>query len=580
MEYTYKDLYVLCNIDAQVTFEEKIPGQITVSAHWDEMTESAPLLTISWVVPIVDIQYQWYPSCHFDRALKADWSNPIPSKISSSAPVYACYNAAGRNRMTIALSDARTKLGLRSGVHEEDGTLHCAAEIPLDATGVTHDYSVTLYRDYDNVSFAEALRRVTRWWEEVCGMKPMPVPDEARSAMYSFWYSFHQATIAADVEAECARAAALGLKSVIVDDGWQTSDGSRGYAYCGDWEPADTKIPDMREHVAKVHALGLKYILWYSVPFVGICSRHWEQFKDKLLAVRNHNVGVLDPRYPEVRSYLIDTYVNALKTWELDGFKLDFIDSFRPDGALPAPTPQMDYALVEPAVDRLMTDVMKALRTIKPDILIEFRQSYIGPVMRTFGNMFRVGDCPDDAISNRIGTVDLRLLSGNTAVHSDMLMWHKDEKPEAAALQLLSVIFAVAQVSVRLDTLSDDHRALITFWLQFMSEHRDLLLDTPLEVEAPHNLYPLVRAEKDGKAVIALYDGGRIVKINDDSREIWLLNATPEMNQAICCEKKRHFHVVLTDCCGRFAGEYDLTADSLAAIHIPVSGMAHLTEKE
>lgn len=578
MKYRFEDLRVDCA--SLVRFENKAPGQIVINTHWKEVPQTDHTLAISWSIPVVDIGFRWHPGCKFDRSLKADWYTPMQSKISSSAPVYSCYSAAGRNRMTVALSDARTLLSIRAGVHEEDGMHRFRVEIPLDKTGVTHDYSVTLYRDYDDVSFAEALRRVTRWWEKDCGMVPMPVPDEARSAMYSFWYSFHQATIAADVEAECARAAALGLKSVIVDDGWQTGDNDRGYAYCGDWEPAPVKIPDMKAHVARVHAMGLKYVLWYSVPFVGVHSRHWERFKNKLLAVRDNNVGVLDPRYPEVRAYLIDTYVKALKDWDLDGFKLDFIDSFRPDGALPAPTAEMDHALVEPAVDRLMTDVMRALKAIKPDILIEFRQSYIGPVMRTFGNMFRVGDCPDDPISNRVGTIDLRLLSGSTAVHSDMLMWHKDEKPEAAALQLLSVIFAVAQVSVRLDTLSDDHRALLTFWLNFMREHHDLLLDTPLEVEAPHNLYPLVRAEKDTKAVIALYDGGRIAKVNESSREIWLLNATPETDQGIFCNGKRFFHLELTDCCGRSAGEYDLTVNGLNAISIPVSGMAHLTEQE
>ena len=45
----------------------------------------------------------------------------------------------------------------------------------------------------------------------------------------------------------------------------------------------------------------------------------------------------------------------------------------------------MDYALVEEAVCRLLTDVREALTAIKPDILIEFRQNYIGPAIRGFG---------------------------------------------------------------------------------------------------------------------------------------------------------------------------------------------------
>lgn len=286
---------------------------------------------------------------------------------------------------------------------------------------------------------------------------------------------------------------------------------------------------------------------------------------------------MLDPRYPDVRDYLIGTYVKALREWDLDGFKLDFIDSFAPgEAGLPPLTPEMDYAVVEEAVERLMTDVMTALKAIKPGILIEFRQSYIGPAMRTFGNMFRVADCPDDPITNRVGSIDLRLLSGNTAVHSDMLMWHKNDTPEAAALQILSVIFAVPQISVKLDEITDEHRALLTYWLDFMREHRDVLLDAPLEVEAPHNLYPLVKAEANDRAIIALYDGGRLVDLPESS-DIFLLNATHEERVALLDSKKRTFRMETRDCLGRIVGESVIELSALSLINVPPCGLVHLT---
>ena len=79
--------------------------------------------------------------------------------------------------------------------------------------------------------------------------------------------------------------------------------------------------------------------------------------------------------------------------------------------------------------------------------MIEFRQPYIGPLMRKYGNMFRAGDAPNAYVANRVRTIDLRLLSGETAVHSDMIMWHPDEPVERAALQLLNVMFSVGRVS-------------------------------------------------------------------------------------------------------------------------------------
>ena len=102
--------------------------------------------------------------------------------------------------------------------------------------------------------------------------------------------------------------------------------------------------------------------------------------------------------------------------------------------------------------------------------------------------MFRVNDCPGSAVSNRIGTIDLRLLSGNTAVHSDMLMWHPSEAPEDAALQLLSCLFSTVQLSVCLDQISESMKQMLQFWFSFMEEKSALLLSSQIQPSEPENL--------------------------------------------------------------------------------------------
>ena len=580
MVRTWKDVRLEANVRGELNAREDEDGHLQLVLRWEGCEEGRPPhLTLAWSQPLVDMQFAWHPRCGFDRSLRVDWAAPLATKVSSSAPVFCFYNAKGRNRLTVALSDAKTLLYSSLGVREEDGRLNCRVEVPLDASAGAHEYRLTLYRNQEDVSFAQALRAVSRWWEEACGLTPSPVPPEAKQAMYSSWYSFHQATVAGEIEAECAEAAALGMGSVIVDDGWQTEDGSRGYAYCGDWQVAEGKIPDMAAHVARVHALGMKYLLWYSVPFMGYRSKGFPAFEDKLLCKLDRmQAGVLDPRYPQVRRYLIDTYLRALEAYDLDGFKLDFIDSFSAgEGETPPWRPGMDIALVEQAVDRLMTDVLGALRARKPDILVEFRQSYIGPAMRGFGNMFRVGDCPADALSNRVGTLDLRMTSGDTAVHSDMLMWHRDDRDEAVALQLLSVAFAVPQISVRLEGLRPSHRELLAFWLGFLREQRELLLETPLEVEAPQNLYSLVRAEKDERAVIALYEGGRLADLHAQSRRIQLLNATAEERVVLCSPTPRRFLAETFDCRGRAVDRRELLVEACTLLAVPACGLARLT---
>jgi hypothetical protein len=84
--------------------------------------------------------------------------------------------------------------------------------------------------------------------------------------MYSTWYSYHQRVDADTLLREMAAGRKLGFESISVDDGWQTLDSARGYAFTGDWRPE--RMPEMKGFVDATHALGA-VLLWYAVPFVG-----------------------------------------------------------------------------------------------------------------------------------------------------------------------------------------------------------------------------------------------------------------------------------------------------------------------
>jgi alpha-galactosidase len=241
---------------------------------------------------------------------------------------------------------------------------------------------------------------------------------------------------------------------------------------------------------------------------VGENSKNYERFKGKYLTYwEGQGTYVVDPRYPEVREFIINTYEKALKEWDLDGFKLDFIARFAAnDQTVLTAADGRDYASVNEAVDKLMTDVMSRLRVLKPDILIEFRQPYIGPLMRKYGNMFRATDCPNMAVINRARTADIRLLCGNTAVHSDMFMWHADDSVESAALQILNILFSVPQLSVRLDRIPDNHLEMVKFWIGYWRENRDVLLDGDFIPFNPSAVYPKIMTTTKTKTIVALYN--------------------------------------------------------------------------
>ena len=57
------------------------------------------------------------------------------------------------------------------------------------------------------------------------------------------------------------------------------------------------------------------------------------------------------------------------------------------------------------------------------------------------------------------------MTSGDTAVHSDMVMWNYEESAECAAFQLTRVLFAVPQISVRSSMMNEKHSQMVKHYL-------------------------------------------------------------------------------------------------------------------
>ena len=529
---------------------------------------------VRFAIPYVDCYSVWSPYLQQNKHIQPDWApNVTYANLASSMPVHSVIARNGNNRITLAIDDAMTPTAIKTGVLEEDATIIVTLMFFTETTTAVDEYSATIRIDTRDIPFYDAVYDVVNWWESDCGYTPLNVPEHAKLPMNSLWYSYHQQLTPECIIEEARLAKELGMESVIVDDGWQTDDNGRGYAFCGDWELCTNKIPDMRAVVDKVHELGVKIILWYSVPFVGKHSKAFYKFKDMLLCDNPDWVGYteLDPRYKEVRDYIIDVYKKSVTEWDLDGLKLDFIDSFRLKQSSIAPDNRRDYESLCEAIDRLMTDITIELKKIKPDILIEFRQSYVGPAIRKYGNMLRAGDCPNDAISNRKRTLDLRLTSGNTAVHSDMLMWHKDDTPEAAMLQFANIIFSVPQVSVKLDTISETHRKALKYYLSFWRKNADILMNGKLHLFDSAHDYSAAYAVLDKKAIHACYID--TVVNGKDYDELTVINAS--MNDSVIvkhCEGKGY---TVVNCFGETISEGKIES-AIAEIEIPLSGMVFI----
>ena len=391
--------------------------------------------------------------------------------------------------------------------------------------------------------------------------------------MYSTWYSDHQHVSAESVERHARAGASYGCAAVIVDDGWQTDDTARGYAYCGDWEPTSRTFPDMASHVRRVHELGLRYVLWIAPPLIGVHSKAWDRLKDRILGFADGEVtAVLDPRYPEVREHLLESCIRPVRDWGVDGLKIDFIDSWA--WSSPPPAPDADCTSVDEGVELLLQAITTELRKLRPDVLIEFRQDYVNPRLWQFGTFLRAGDCAMDPVENRVRTIDSRLLAGDRAVHSDMLMWHPSASAENVAQQFIGAMFSTPQVSMELDAMSPEHERVVRNWLAFLSDHADVLLDGVLVPSRPDARYTQVRAV--GAVTVVAVFTNPVVRLTDTDRSIVLVNGGASGRIIVEDAGPGPIDLVVSDCSGTEVYRGRTTPPEVWAIDVPVAGVARI----
>ncbi len=513
-------------------------------------------LIVKFKLKAIGVKGSWTSNAILDKRFRTDWEMPqVSSSISVDAPLISLYGYEDENIMTLACSDAVSDLKFEASLREEDNHFYCSIHF-FTQDVLTEDYSAEILVDQSADNFSSVIQSSMNWVLAKSNLEQTAIPDRAAVPLYSTWYSFHQDLDEAKLLEECSLSKAIGYELIIIDDGWQTMDDNRGYDYTGDWRPE--RIPNTANFVQKVHDLGMAIMFWYSVPFCGKKSDAYKKFKGKFLTENHHWAPVFDPRFPEVRSYLVDIYCSALIDWNLDGFKLDFIDDFRVYPETETKELQgRDTLSVPEGTDRLIREISQALAAIKPDVLVEFRQKYISPALHKLGNMFRAFDCPNDSLMNRVRTTDVKLICGQAAVHSDMITWHKEEPVEIAALQFSSLLFSVPQLSVRLADRSLEEIQMIEFYTQYWIKHKATLLGGKFTAYKPLANYPILSAKKDDFCIVGLYEDVILPLEEFDFSELHIVNGKTSDSVIIKLDKELKCKMHTTDCRGNKTVEVD-----------------------
>lgn len=540
---------------------------------------------VSCRVPCVDAAAFWSPATDRRSWLPmAVGDFRFTASATRHAPLGVLLAHDGTSRLAFAASETQWPIEVGAGV--DDLSLAVDFTISLRLTmpaSVPDSYDFEVLIDARRQPLAVATAVLTDWYavDNRCALAPRT--EHVQAPVYSTWYAFQQTIDAQGVEEQARLARELGFGTVIVDDGWQTGDTSRDYVSCGDWEPDPTTFPDMAAHVARVQALGLRYLLWIAPPLLGRGSAAWRNLSPYTLGYNPEwRAAILDPREPVVREHLVRACVRAVQRWNVDGLKIDFIDALAQIPA-PPPSPTADCTLVAEGADRLLADITARAAVHRPDLMVEFRQEYVSPRLWRYSNLLRAFDCPYDAVENRVRTVRARLLAGpGITVHSDPIAWHPDTTSADAARHLLNAAFSVPQISMRLDTLTDDHRRLVAHWLRLIGEWSDVLLTGRLTASRPELNHPALAARLGPRAVLAAYadvavpvaerghpSPGRIAVLNGGDVDRALLDVHGDLGR---------YAVTIDDCLGRtvYAGHVDLSP-GVHPLAVPAGGTAELT---
>ena len=152
-----------------------------------------------------------------------------------------------------------------------------------------------------------------------------------------------------------------------------------------------------------------------------------------------------------------------------------------------------------------------------------------------------------------------------------MLLWHLDDPVENAALQFVSAIFTVPQISMKIEELPKDHITMLTHYLSFWKQWREVLIDGKLTADNPEMNYTVAASTLGNKSVIVPYCNV-ITQVKTDTAVI--LNATGFDFVSVQGAKNKIYKVV--SCMGETLSEGKIEAD-IQQINAPLSAQIFIS---
>lgn len=458
------------------------------------------LLRLRFSLPILDIHGFWTPEMRTPSS-RLVWVIEGKSAGQSNFPYLCFLNSRQVNRCSIGLTDLDDDICIHAKMNQEK----CTYDLTITAALAPESRDFELILDERAIPWTSALAA----WREALALPQPEFPDGAWEPVFCTWYAVHASVTQDWVEKNAEIASGLGFRTLIIDDGWcfdamkRVTPETLGdwYEWIADWNLSSKKFPDFENHRKRVQAMGMKYLFWVAPFLIGEKSRFIKEYPDCYKQKRVSGCYPIDSRKEEAVSAQLEKMKHVIRDYGLDGLKVDFIDEIRPN--VEAPEGQ--------SVMKFVRSLSKGIRDVKPDALIEFRQSYATPGMAAYGTQFRAGDVPFDFIDNFQRLAQIRISMGDRVpVHADPVYWHPQESPMNISRHMIASLCGVPMLSMDLLDLNETERKIICRWLRFYREHLVTFRDGKWKVAYHQSNTAYMGVSGADESIIVLLDPARL----------------------------------------------------------------------
>ncbi len=467
----------------------------------EDLAAAGERITLNFSLPIRDTQGVC-PPYSLDMpnpSMKLEWEYQTSTSQQKDVPCFTFFNLSQENVATVGLTCVHDDVKMNAKMDQ----MRCCYAFSVTVAIVPETTPFELLVSFSSKPWTQ-IRAV---WRKIV-LPEIPVfPDAAYEPVYCTWYAVHGAITNEYLDKNAELASSLGFRTFIVDDGWSYDEMKRvcpeklaegWYRDIGNWTVSANKLPDFKKHVEYAQSLGLKYLLWTAPFFAGVCSEEYKKAQntdgDLVKNAGWSDVAFLAPDGKTAQN-AVRLLANLMTDYGLDGLKIDFLDFVPSDVNQP-------YSR---ACQAYFTELSGALRQIRPDALLEFRQSYATPQMLEFGTQFRAGDVPFDYMENLKRLAQIRIMLGdNVPCHADPIYFHPGEKPENVARHFIAALAGVPMLSMDLAELTAEQTEIIRFWLGFYREHLETFKSGHWNVRYFMDTVSHITVEADWKAIVIL----------------------------------------------------------------------------